>query len=188
MLIALTGTPGTGKTSVTKFLEENGYNIIDLNKLSSEKGFILEKDTKRDTYIINLKKLDEYIFKNYKSNHIFIIDSHLSHLLKSVDKVIILRCHPKILRERLKNKKWKEEKNKENIEAEILDIILCETIEIHPKENIFEINTTKMTTDNVGEAIIEIIDNNFTQLKNYKIGSIDWSEEIFKEFQMDGLD
>jgi len=187
MLIALTGTPGTGKTAAAKYLNEQNYRIIDLQKLCIEQDFIIDKDLKRNSFIVDLEKADLYIKENYISDDINIIDSHLSHLLKSVDKVLILRCHPKVLRERLNIKKWKKEKYRENIEAEILDVILCEAVEIHSKINIFEINTSNLTIEQVGSSILEIINKNFQMIKKYNIGNIDWSEEIFKDFQMDGL-
>ena len=41
MIIALTGTPGTGKTSISKILEKNSYKVVDLNKLVYEKDFLI---------------------------------------------------------------------------------------------------------------------------------------------------
>jgi broad-specificity NMP kinase len=64
------------------------------------------------------------------------------------------------------------------VEAEILDVILCETVELHPEENIFEIDTTNENIDSVLNSIIDIVKSNFEQIKKYKIGKIDWSEEI----------
>ena len=37
MIIAITGTPGTGKTSISKKLLKKGYEVIDLNKEALEK-------------------------------------------------------------------------------------------------------------------------------------------------------
>ena len=86
------------------------------------------------------------------------------------------------LRKNLSKKGWKENKIKENIEAEILDIILCETVDIHPKKNIFEIDVSGKTIDNVSLSIIELIKDKFKNTKKYCIGKIDWSEEILKDF------
>jgi len=182
MLIALTGTPGTGKTSVSKILRDNGFEIIDINKVVTGKDFLIGNDEKRNSKIVDIDRLNGYIKKNYKKNDIVFIEGHLSHLLKSVDKVIVLRCHPYELRKRLSQKGWKEEKIKENIEAEILDIILCETVDNHPKKSVIEIDTTNMDISNLAASIIEIIKNKFEHMKKYNIGNIDWSEEILKDF------
>ena len=181
MIVALTGTPGTGKTSISKILQENGFEVVDLNKVACEKNFLIGKDEKRDSNIVDIERFDEFVKKNYSGRDI-IIEGHLSHLLKSVDKVIILRCHPDELRKNLSMKGWNERKIKENLEAEILDIILCEAAEIHAKKNIFEINVTGKPIDAVAYSIIEIISNKFKNKKKYNIGKIDWSEEILKDF------
>jgi adenylate kinase len=177
MLIALTGTPGTGKTSVSKILIEKGLKVINLNNLAISKNFVSGQDSKRESAIIDTVKLNDYINKNFNANETIIFESHLSHLLKCMDKIIILRCHPKELQKRLEKKMWKKEKILENVEAEILDVILVETTELHKKENIFEIDTTNKTTLQTAEDIKSILKNN---IKDYLIGRIDWSEEVLR--------
>jgi adenylate kinase len=183
MIIALTGTPGTGKTSISKILYKKGFEIVDLNKVACEKDFLFGKDEKRKSNIVDIDKFDNYVKETCTGKDIVVIEGHLSHLLKSAEKVFVLRCHPKKLRENLSKKGWNERKIKENIEAEILDIILCETIEIHKKDNIFEIDVTAKSLDEVASLIMEIINNNYKHFKKYNIGSVDWSEEILKDFK-----
>ena len=182
MIIALTGTPGTGKTSVSKILQKKGFGIIDLNRVACEKGFLIGRDEKRDSNIVDIERLNEFVKNNFSGAEIIFIEGHLSHLLKNVEKVIILRCHPNKLRKNLSNKDWKEDKIKENLEAEILDIILCEAVEIHSKDSIFEIDVTDKSTEVVAMCITEIIQNKFKNMKKYNMGKIDWSEEILKDF------
>jgi len=182
MLIALTGTPGTGKTSISHILHENGFEIVDINKVAAVEDFFIGNDDERDSKIVDVDRLNGYIKEKYKKKGIVFIEGHLSHLLKSAEKVIVLRCHPDELKKRLSQKAWKKGKIKENVEAEILDIILCETVDIHPEKNIIEIDTTKMDISNLATLIIEIIKNKFEHMKKYNIGNIDWSEEILKDF------
>jgi adenylate kinase len=80
-------------------------------------------------------------------------------------------------------KKWKNQKIMENINAEALDVILCEAVELHPKNNIFEIDTTNINIEEVAASIVKISKKNFQPTKTYNIGRIDWSEEILKGFQ-----
>ena len=107
-----------------------------------------------------------------------ILEGHLSHLLKNVDYVIILRCHPETLWRRLRNRNWNKEKIKENVEAEILDIILCEAVEKHSRDKLFEIDTTNLQPKEVADIILELIESGFKRDEKLSIGRIDWSEEI----------
>ena len=72
MIIALTGTPGTGKTSVSKILQKNGFEIIDLNRVACEKDFLIGRDEKRNSDIVNIEKFDDYVKKNYNETDISI--------------------------------------------------------------------------------------------------------------------
>lgn len=182
MLVAITGSPGTGKTTISNEIRNNDFLVIDLNKTAIEKNFIIEKDKIRNTNIVDINKINKYIKKNFLSDKIIFIEGHLSHLLKCVDKVIILRCNPEKLKKNLIKKGWKKKKIKENIEAEILDIILCETVELHPNKNIFEIDTSNKNMLEVFQIILNLAKNRFKNNNNYKIGYINWSEEIFKDF------
>ena len=179
MIVALSGTPGTGKSSVSTLLQKEGYDIVDFNRLSIEKGFIVGIDKERNSKIVDIDRLNDYIKKNHKTKDIVFIEGHAAHLLRTADKVMILRCHPKKLKKRLEEKGWNQKKIKENVEAEILDVVLCEAVEIHPENNIFEIDTT---IESVTSAIIDIVKRNFKPTKKYNIGKIDWSEEILKDF------
>ena len=180
MIVAISGTPGTGKTTVSNLLKNQGYSIVDLNELAVEKGFVTGIDEKRNSKIINIKGLNDYIEEYYDTHDIVFIDGHASHHLSIVDYIIILRCHPRKLKNRLKQKGWLQQKIKENIEAEALDVILCEAYELHSESKIFEIDTSNKSIISVLSSIIEIVESNFKLTKKYKIGKIDWSEEILK--------
>jgi len=182
MLVALTGTPGTGKTSIAEILRENNFKVIDLNKFAIDSGFVVDIDKKRDSNIVDIEKLDQHVKNNFLDESLVIFEGHLSHLLKSLDKVIILRCHPKKLFENLSNRNWNKQKIRENIEAEILDIILCESLEIHKKSNLFELDLSEKSIEEASLEIINILQDGFKEKKKYKIGKIDWSEEILKDF------
>ena len=44
MIVALTGTPGIGKTSVANILKEKGFLVVDIAKIAIEKGFLIGND------------------------------------------------------------------------------------------------------------------------------------------------
>jgi adenylate kinase len=179
MIVAITGTPGVGKTSVSKHLQDKGYFVVDLHEIIYKYDFVEDFDKKRDSKIVDIEKLNQYVSENFKSKKdLVFIESHLSHSLDCIDKVILLRLHPKYLKENLEKRGWNKEKIKENLEAEALDVILCEVVESFAEKDIFEIDTTDKNTEEIGKLIIEIADGEFKDIKSYKIGNIDWSEEI----------
>jgi Predicted nucleotide kinase (related to CMP and AMP kinases) len=83
MIIAISGTPGTGKHTLAKELAgKTNYGILDLNR-------ILKKGNKERE--VTLKEVNEAFQKNKKDN--LLVVSHLSHFIrsKSIDFVIVLR-------------------------------------------------------------------------------------------------
>jgi len=180
MLIGLTGTPGTGKTSVSMLLEKKkGWEVIHLNELIKEKHLYNEVDEKRDAVIADLELVKAYITETIPENEeIQILESHLSHYL--VDTAIVLRVHPHELEMRLKSRNYSEEKIKENIEAEALDVILVEAFEWCAK--VYEVNTTGKGIEEVEKDVEKIIDSilsrNEAELAEYEPGSINWIDLI----------
>jgi len=62
MRIALTGTPGTGKSKVAGLLAaERNYSVIDVNQVARENGCIIEHDKKRDTDVVDMDALRDVI-------------------------------------------------------------------------------------------------------------------------------
>ncbi len=185
MIIALSGTPGTGKTTVCGIIKEHSqyrkqYNIVDLNKLVLDEKIYTGKDEARDTYIADMdmleKRVQEIISEVPKSMDV-IMDGHLSHLLPA-DAIIVLRAHPVALRKRLgKRIKYSFKKVKENANAEALDVILVESTE--RSKNVFEINTTDMNPLAVAKSIVSII-GSLKQGKAHEFlpGKINWIEHV----------
>ena len=189
MLIGLTGTPGTGKTSVSRLLEKKrNWKVIHLNDLIKEKHLYTETDDKRDAVIADMELIRKYLQETGDGNElkgepggknkVVIIESHLAHHI--ADVVIVLRACPPELEMRLKTRGYSEEKIKENVEAEALDVILVEAFEWC--EKVFEVDTTGKSVEEVGKDIEKIIDNLLDgkeeELSEYKPGSIDWIDMV----------
>lgn len=140
MIIIITGTPATGKTTLAKKLKKIlNIPIFDFNKFLKDEKLILDFDKERNSNIIDEKKIDSKI-RPYLKNKSYIIDSHLSHYIKpdNVKICIITKCNLKILKERLKKRRYKKEKIEENLQAEIFDTCNIEALEIGHKTIIIE--------------------------------------------------
>src|SRR5271157_4958922 len=163
MMYGLTGTPGTGKSSIAEELACRGHRVVHLSDTMS--GFVLEKDEIRDTLVIE----EEAWISSFVPLDGF-VEGHLAHLLPC-DRIIILRCRPDKLSERLVSRGYSETKIRENAEAEALDVILIETLEIHPPAHVYELDTTSRNVSDCTGLIEQFIKGEIPP----SYGSIDWS-------------
>ncbi|HWR63148.1 MAG TPA: adenylate kinase family protein [Candidatus Thermoplasmatota archaeon] len=180
MRVALSGTPGTGKTSVATILMNKGFTVVHLHTFAQENHCIAGRDKKRNTQLIDMRKLEKAILRCFSTDTLVFFDGHIGHLLKSMQKVILLRCHPNELERRLLKKKWVVKKRKENIDAEMVDVILSEAVQHHASKDIFELDTTSKTPEEIAAIIHRFVKKNFQPTKTYRVGQIDWSEEILQ--------
>ena len=149
MRIAITGTPGTGKSTVGKILSERlGIPVYDLSKLIKEKGFFTEFDEKRDAYVVDTEKLREF----FRDKESYIAEGLVAHYVPA-DLIVILRAKPEVVVERLRPRGYSEEKLKENAEAERLAVIATEVFESSPDSRVAHIDTTNRTPQEVAELV-----------------------------------
>ena len=157
--IIVGGTPCTGKTTLAKRLAKKlNFHYLDVNEIIEKYNISEGYDKKRDTKIIDTKKLNLALIKeirNFKqSKEGIIIDSHLSHHLpkKYVDLCIVTKCNLKEMENRLKKKKYSKSKIRENLDAEIFDVCLNEAKENRHK--VIVIDTTKgLNIENISRKI-----------------------------------
>ncbi|ADI74829.1 Adenylate kinase [Methanohalobium evestigatum Z-7303] len=180
MLIGLTGTPGTGKSSLSNFLETNlGYNIIHLNEMIKNENLYKYEDEERDSVVADMDKISERVSEITEENNdksVTILESHLSHYI--ADNIIVLRASPEELEKRLTSRGYSNEKIQENVDAEELDVILFESVEWCSR--VFEVDTTNRPLNNivsnVDEIITALLNDNIKDIESkYKPGSVDWT-------------
>lgn len=136
MIILISGTPGTGKTTLAKLLAKKlNYKYLDVTRLIKLNKIAESYDKKRRCYIVDIKKLNKVLIEKVEQFPNLIIDSHLSHYLpeKYADLCIITKCNLKELKKRLKRKKYNKTKIRENLDCEIFDICLNEAKEVGHK-------------------------------------------------------
>ncbi len=178
MIISISGTPGTGKTKAARLLgRKMKANIIPLKALC--KDISCKYDKKRKTKIVDIKDLQQSASKKIIKNKINIIEGHLSHFLKA-DVIVILRTNPIVLEKRLKKRKWRKSKIKENVMAEFLDEITTEAIEKHGRKKVFEIDASRTSEKKAAGIIAKILAKKGEVLNKYRAGRIDWSEKYKK--------
>ena len=153
-LICVTGTPGSGKSTLTRRLAISLHcDYVDLNEALKKAGLAESFDGERKCWVVNTDKMEEVadrIIRKYEDAEYLILDSHLSHDLPNttVDLVIITVCDIEMLAKRLRERGYDEKKVQENVQAEIFQVCAEEA-----KEN----GHTMMVVDTTEEYRVEDI-------------------------------
>lgn len=164
MIITLTGTPGTGKTTISEALN---LPVIHLTEFVKEKGLGQQKEEFEVDIDAMVQALDEEV-ERYDD---VVIEGHLAHYYPS-DICFVLRCDPAVLDERLEERDYSEAKVRENLESEALDIVLAQAVEY--QGTVVEIDTTSLSKEEVAGKIEKKIEGLPEVEPEY--GKVDWSD------------
>jgi adenylate kinase len=148
MRVAVTGTPGTGKTTAVERVETD-LETVHLNDLIREAGLHDGEDDARGSLVADLDAVRERLADRPD----LLVESHLAHHLDDLDRVVVLRCHPETVAARLRERGEPDDTAAENAESEALDVILAAAVDRHGREAVHEIETTDSDPDAVARAI-----------------------------------
>lgn len=176
MILFITGTPGTGKTTTSQLLASQlSVPLIVLNQLVEDEHLYTGIHPQWGFKIVDLdalcSKLQEIILDLDDEQDLIIVEGHLSHFCKEADVVVVLRTNPPILRERLNKRGFEPDKIQENVEAEALDIITYEAYQIHG-DKVNEIHTHGKNPQEVVQLIRKVINGE----KHFPVGKTDYLE------------
>lgn len=185
-VILITGTPGVGKTSVSRLLcSKLGASYIDLDKLVKLEKLISDVDEIRGTLVVDenkiLKRVEEIIIMSKED---VIIDGHYAVNVvptKKIHVTFVLRRDPDELKMLLISRGFEIKKVWENLASEILDVCLIDAINMSSFSQVCEVDVTKKDVDESVKEIIEILDNK----RQCKVGVVDWLGKLYREGRLD---
>lgn len=181
--VAVTGTPGTGKSTATDrladrladvaeaaepapptgtadapLLDDDCVDVVHLNDVIEEAELYDDVDEERDSVVVDLGALNAWVedYVDASDALVVVLDSHLAHHLDA-DRVVVLRCQPEALEQRLLDRGEPPAKATENAESEALDVVLGEAVEIHGPDAVYEIETTDSDPDAVADEIAAVV-------------------------------
>jgi len=117
MRIIVTGTPGTGKTTLAKDLSKAlGIPLISITDVA-DRNLLREKGGQVDPERL-MAALEPIVLKSDD----YVLEGHLACEIRlPADSIIVLRTPPSILRRRLARRRYPKAKLEENLMAEMLD-------------------------------------------------------------------
>jgi len=166
-LIVVTGTPGTGKTMFSMRLAKRiDAEYVSFSRLMERRKLYSKVDRSRNSKIVNITKARSYLSKlTSGTERTIIVDSHISGVCPQqfTKKVLVLRCEPKILEKRLRDRGWNEKKIRENVLAEILDVCLSEAIDEYGVRRVEQLITSHSDVDSCVRSANRILSRQKTK-------------------------
>ena len=162
-VIVIAGVPGVGKSTVANAVAERlGCPVIGVSELAVKEGALLGRDDERETIIVDLPRLKKIIAEVVSATEgPIIVEGHYAYDVVPSDLVshaLVLRRAPWVLKEELRQRGYSEEKTRENVEAELLDVPLVEAIEALGPDLVCEADTTGRTPEETVDEVLGIIE------------------------------
>ncbi len=174
-VILVAGTPGVGKTTISRLLVsklEAGY--INLAELVERERLISGVDKARGTLIADMDRVSKRVQEIIKGSECdVIVDGHYAVDVvptKDVHMVFVLRRDPSELKGVMENRGFKERKLWENLAAEILDVCLWDAVSACGSDKVCEIDVSGKRIEEVVEDMLLMLEGR----KKCRVGIVDW--------------
>ena len=147
--ILITGTPGTGKTTLIKALEAsetfkmNQINSLIISEFVKQNQLYQEFDPEYDTHVLDEEALIHRLRPLVKGSGGFILDYHSGDLFPQswFDAVFVLRADNTVLYDRLDGRGYSGKKMEDNITCEIMQTILDEAVDHFGEERVTQLQS-----------------------------------------------
>ena len=174
-VILVTGTPGVGKTSVSRSLASKlGAVYVSVAELVERERLIIGVDKARGTLIADTDRVSKRmreIIKSYECD--VVVDGHYAVDVvpsKDVQMVFVLRRDPSELKSVMESSGFRERKIRENLAAEILDVCLWDAVSACGSDKVCEIDVSGKRTEEVVKDIILMLNGK----KKCQVAIVDW--------------
>ena len=171
VVIAITGSPGVGKTTISSMLAGQGWKVNTVAELAKTFDCEGDYDELMGCVEIDIHKLAERFLMEPNDN--LIIEGHLAHFL-AVDAIVILRCEPSQLRARLESRGYTQSKINANLEWELIAGTWSEIVEFDIDVPILELDSSTLSAEELIKRLLDWIDGDFKYNSTIISNAIDW--------------
>lgn len=167
--LGITGTPGTGKKTIAPTVAARlGIPCYGLNDLASFYGLAPRKGGQDE---VNTVELGRRVVREVSGPSLL-----FGHLLpyalgrKDVIRVVVLRCEPAVLKDRLSARGYPWGKIIENVEAELIGVLSADSLVAFGRDKVAEFDTTKGSQRAAATAVARTLEG-----QEAKSTPIDWT-------------
>ena len=166
--ILVTGTPGTGKTTICKKLQEKrpALNWINVGEFAKANNCLGDWDSQYECHDIDEDKLIDDLEDAMAEGNV-VLEHHVTDIFPErwFDAVFVLRTDNTQLFDRLQSRNYNEKKLDDNVQCEIFQTILDEARDSYKAEIVHEIRSDVIedvdkNTNNISLWIDHWISNN----------------------------
>jgi len=182
-VILVTGTPCVGKTSVTRLLAPKlDAFYVNLTELALHENLVSGKDEERGSIIVDenhmRRKIRQIVEKCDKSE--IIVDGHYAVSVvpkKLTTHVFVLRRDPVELRKLMEQCGFSGRKLWENLASEILDVCLCEALNVYENGKVCELDVSGKSVEETVNEILNVLNGP----EECHVGVVDWLGKLESE-------
>ena len=155
--ILVTGTPGTGKTTLCQSLVNAipSMSLVDVSGAVKSNGFHEGFNQEFETYILDEDALLDFLEPLMELGN-NVVDFHSCEIFPErwFDLVLVLRCSTEVLYSRLSDRMYNDKKINENMECEIMQVVLEAAKESYDEQIVQELSSD--TTVDMENNVIRV--------------------------------
>ena len=132
MRVFITGTPGTGKSSLAAAIGDRfSIPVFNVGLKAKVMGLVESHDDEYDADVIDEASVERIAQAIERKHDEFVFEGHMVHLAKPRDGVIMLcaTCPIEILKDRLVERGYSEAKVRDNLDSELFQVCRIEAEE-----------------------------------------------------------